>query len=176
MLVSRHSGSHICAVKVRSQHNRKQVVISVKTLHLFSDEQNRLSSSRTFGIIIIFWENPSIMGHSFTLIWLERKTSSNISKLEPTVSWERVSSALVTLRPELGDARISYLARTKLVHNLRFMQIKLNRFANMFIMLKTLLNPQLNLNIIVSISRPPKDHLNGCKNKNVDNCRYLGTA
>ena len=116
---------HICAVKVRSQHNRKQVVISVKTLHLFSDEQNRLSSSRTFGIILIFCENPSIMGHSFTLIWLEKKNLvQHLNWIRLCLERERVSWALVTLRPELGDARISYLARTKLVHNLRFMQIK----------------------------------------------------
>ena len=82
----------------------------------------------------------------------------------------------VAMRGPRAQLRLVTLSRAKLVHNLRFMQIKLNRFANMFIMLKTLLNPQLNLNIIVSISRPPKDHLNGCKNKNVDNCRYLGTA
>ena len=81
----------ICAVKVRSQHNRKQVVISVKTLHLFSDEQNRLSSSRTFVIIIIFCENPSIMGHSFTLIWLEKKTWSNIWTGSDSVLRERES-------------------------------------------------------------------------------------
>ena len=62
-----------------------------------------------------------------------------------------------------AQLRLVTLSRTKLVHNLRFMQIKLNRFANMFIMLKTLLNPQLNINIIVSTSRAPKDHLNGCK-------------
>ena len=67
----------------------------------------------------------------------------------------------VAMRGPRAQLRLVTLSRAKLVHNLRFMQIKLNRFANMFIMLKTLLNPQLNINIIVSISRAPKDHLNG---------------
>ena len=42
----------------------------------------------------------------------------------------------------LSELRLVTLLRTKLVHNLRFMQIKMNRFANMFIMLNTLLNTQ----------------------------------
>ena len=58
----------------------------------------------------------------------------------------------VAMRGPRAQLRLVTLSRAKLVHNLRFMQIKLNRFANMFIMLKTQLNPQLNINIIVSIS------------------------
>ena len=82
-----------------------------------------------------------------------------------------MTSSLPAVPRELSpSAWISYLIpRTKLVHNLRFMQIKMNRFATCSLCSTLCWILKLKINIIVSVSRVPKVLLNDCQ---IFSCSY----